>query len=509
VAVFVIRRMIASLLILLASTFIVFVLVANSGDPLGDLKTDQSPNRAQKIAQRTADLHLDQSVPRRYVGWLEGVGKCVMPGQKCDLGTNRQHQDVTTLLDQAMGVTLRLVLVATLLAILIGVTFGIISAIRQYSGFDYTITFAAFVFFSLPIFWVSVLLKQYLAIRFNNWLWDPRISIPWLLGLSLASAVTWGALLGGDRRRRWTVRGIAFVLSALILEYMSLSKWFKTPSLGPVLVTLFCAGSAFGVTWLVAGLRHRSVLYASLASAGVGVVAQFALLPVLDSPSWSGLALLALVTVAVGIGLGYLLGGLDRAQAARAAALTGLLCGFWIMVDRTLDRVPHYSMQVNGRLMATISANTPNLNGNFYDFLIDDLTHLVLPTIAIMLISFATYTRYTRSTMLEVMNQDYIRTARAKGLTERTVIMRHGFRNALIPVTTLMAFDLGNVIAGAVITENVFGWQGMGSLFVHALTVTDPAPVMAFFIVTAASIVVFNMLADLAYAYLDPRIRLS
>jgi peptide/nickel transport system permease protein len=137
------------------------------------------------------------------------------------------------------------------------------------------------------------------------------------------------------------------------------------------------------------------------------------------------------------------------------------------------------------------------------------VAHLILPTLAIMLISFATYSRYTRATMLETMTQDYVRTARSKGLTERTVVLRHAFRNALIPVTTLMAFDFGAVIAGAVITETVFGWQGMGRLFVTGLQNVEPNPVMAFVVVAAVSIVIFNMIADILYAYLDPRIRLS
>jgi peptide/nickel transport system permease protein len=111
--------------------------------------------------------------------------------------------------------------------------------------------------------------------------------------------------------------------------------------------------------------------------------------------------------------------------------------------------------------------------------------------------------------MLEVMNQDYVRTARAKGLTERTVVVRHAFRNALIPLTTLAAIDFGALIGGAVITEAVFAWRGMGRLFVEGLIQVDPNPVMGFFIVTSVAFVIFNMLADIAYAYLDPRIRIS
>jgi peptide/nickel transport system permease protein len=126
-----------------------------------------------------------------------------------------------------------------------------------------------------------------------------------------------------------------------------------------------------------------------------------------------------------------------------------------------------------------------------------------------MLISFATYSRYTRASMLETLKADYVRTARAKGLPERTVVVRHAFRNALIPVTTLAALDFGAVIGGAVITETVFGWKGMGQLFREGLDIPDPNQVMGFFLVVAISVIVFNLLADLSYAWLDPRIRLD
>jgi peptide/nickel transport system permease protein len=131
----------------------------------------------------------------------------------------------------------------------------------------------------------------------------------------------------------------------------------------------------------------------------------------------------------------------------------------------------------------------------------------VLPTIALLLISFASYTRYSRAGMLEVLNQDFIRTARAKGLPERTVVVRHAFRNMLIPITTLVAFDVGALLGGAVITERVFAIPGMGSLFNLGLSRGDLNPVMAYFLVIAAMAILFNFLADLAYAALDPRVR--
>jgi len=160
-------------------------------------------------------------------------------------------------------------------------------------------------------------------------------------------------------------------------------------------------------------------------------------------------------------------------------------------------------------VIATIGSSTPNFEGNFWEVTLDQLGHLILPTIAIVLISIAQYTRYTRSSMLEVMNADYIRTARAKGLTERTVIVRHGFRNALIPITTIIALDVGGLIGGAVITETVFGWSGMGRYFNDALKIPDPNAVMGFFLVVGTTIVLANMIADISYGFLDPRIRLS
>jgi peptide/nickel transport system permease protein len=171
------------------------------------------------------------------------------------------------------------------------------------------------------------------------------------------------------------------------------------------------------------------------------------------------------------------------------------------------------SSAIRGRPIPTVGSRAPRLDGDFWITGIDTFTHLILPTTALILVSVASYSRYARASLLEVMNQDYIRTARSKGLTERTVIMRHAFRNALIPITTIVAFDVGGLIGGAVITERVFGRPGMGEMFVSALgTGSDPVdlnPVMAFFVVTAIAAVLANMLADLSYAALDPRIRVG
>lgn len=139
--------------------------------------------------------------------------------------------------------------------------------------------------------------------------------------------------------------------------------------------------------------------------------------------------------------------------------------------------------------------------------LADRLRHLVLPLGILTLFSAARYTRYLRASMLEVLGQDYIATARAKGLGERVVIHKHALKNATIPVVTIVALDLPQLFSGALITETMFSWPGMGRLFWEATLRLDYPVLMAVMTVAAALVVVFNLAADLAYGFLDPRIR--
>ncbi len=506
--VFIARRIIVSFFTLLAATFVVYALVANAGDPLAELRQIPDQNRQElAIAARTDLLNLDQPFFTRYLGWLTAASGCLVGA--CDLGQSITQQQVTTLTVQAMGSTLRLVTAATFVAILFGVTIGILSALRQYTGFDYVVTFFAFLFFSLPIFWVAVLLKEFGAIRVNDWLEDPKIPLLVVVALTALSALAWQAILGGSRRRRVLVALVAAASTAAVLVYLSESRWFARPALGPVLVVLISLVWAFGVTLLLAGIRNRGVLYSSVATTAVVIIGSAALTSALRDPSWAFIALCTLGIVVVGVLAGYLLGGLDRPLAIRAAVLSGLLAGVTVFTDYVLVSFARYSERVSGVVVKTIGSGTPNFDGTFWEIFLDRGLSLVLPTTALILISFATYVRYTRASMLEVLNMDYVRTARAKGLTERTVTVRHAFRNALIPVTTLAAFDFGAVIGGAVITETVFGWRGMGALFRTGLLTRDPNPVMAFFLVTAVLVVIFNLVADILYAYLDPRIRLA
>jgi peptide/nickel transport system permease protein len=119
----------------------------------------------------------------------------------------------------------------------------------------------------------------------------------------------------------------------------------------------------------------------------------------------------------------------------------------------------------------------------------------------------AVYSRYMRASLLEVLGADYVRTARAKGASERRVVGRHAMRNAMIPVTTQLAGDVGAVFGGLVITETVFQWPGMGPLFLDAMQSGDYQVILPWLMITAFAVVFFNLLADLAYGVLDPRIR--
>ncbi len=133
--------------------------------------------------------------------------------------------------------------------------------------------------------------------------------------------------------------------------------------------------------------------------------------------------------------------------------------------------------------------------------------HMVLPVLTIAAISIAAYSRYIRSNMLEVINSDYVRTAHSKGLHERIIIWRHAFKNASLPLVTLIGLDLPFLLAGALVTESIFQWPGMGRLFLHHLDRADFPVLMGILMLVSVMVVVFQILTDVAYTWLDPRIR--
>jgi peptide/nickel transport system permease protein len=178
---------------------------------------------------------------------------------------------------------------------------------------------------------------------------------------------------------------------------------------------------------------------------------------------------------------------------------------FWfglllIIIFHVTLKKPDGTPLLPGSGMATLGA----------DFsLVDRIEHLILPVTMLALVSAAGYMRYMRSSMLDVIHEDYVRTARAKGLRERAVIFKHAMRNALIPLVTLIGLDLPSLFGGALFTETIFAWPGIGRLYFTAALKTDYPVIMAVLVIYSGLIILSSLLVDILYAALDPRIRLS
>jgi peptide/nickel transport system permease protein len=319
---YIVRRMLYSAAVLIAASFLVFFFVTVSGDPIAGLRVtpNVSPEYIDQISERK---HLNDPIPVRYWYWVQDA---VTDQFGTTLLSNRP---ILPDLWRVMKNTLQLVLIAQTLAIILGVGIGLLSALRQYSIFDYGATSLSFLGLATPVFWLGLMVQVLIVYIFD-----------------------------------WT--------------------------------------------------GHRLFPIANLNDVSPGEGIHFAL---------------------------------DRAH------------------------------------------------------------HLVMPVFVLMVAGMATYSRYMRASMLEVVNSDYVRTARAKGLNERKVTMKHAFRNALIPVVTISALDFGTLLGGAIVTETVFSLDGMGLYFINALSAADPYPVMAWLMITASMIIIFNLLADILYGVLDPRIR--
>ncbi len=318
------RRVLISVPILIASTFVVFVMVSLSGNPLNQLLARNPPPPPRTIELERQRLNLDEPLLERYWGWITGI-------LRGDFGPSVQStMEIGPEIADRFLVTLRLIALAMVVALILAIIVGVVSAVKQYSGLDYGFTFVGFLFLAMPSFWFAILLKE-AGISFNN---------------AVGSQV------------------------------------------------LFTIGDS--------------------------------------------------------------------------------------------------SVYVQGGLWAEVA---------------DILGHMILPTISLALLSFAAWSRFQRASMLEVLDSDYVRLARAKGLRRGQVMRRHALRTALIPLTTVTALDLGAIISGAVVTETVFQWRGAGSFLLEAIRRDDLYAVQAWLLVSATFIILFNLVADLLYGVLDPRIR--
>jgi len=505
------RRIAISFFILLGSSFMVYNLEAIAGDPLAALAESNAQNKAYLMKRLIAELQLNVPPPARYFLWLKGVAG-IFVGH-LDFGKTRSGGPVVDLIGSAVPITLRLVTAATILAIILGISIGVLSAIRQYSRLDYTMTFISFLFFSLPVFWIAVLLKQYLAIGFNDFLLDGKVTSPFMIWVPLVMALITAGFIGGGRKRFWLSFGIGLVSTELLLQLLNILDWFQKPGLGIVLVVLFSAGLGLAVAGVTMGFENKAGRYSSLSVVALGAILYIPFN--LVKGEWLNLWIflgLAVLTPVIGGLVGRLWAKEDRGALTRIGAITAVITALVTVLDKLMQVWHPYvnSDAISGRPLPTISAGNSLMDShNYWWQLLDLLLHLLLPTLGLMLISFAGYVRYARSSLLEVMNMDYIRTARAKGLNERTIVVRHALRNAMIPLTTLIAFDLSGLIGGAFITESIYGWKGMGTLFLEAVGSQDLNLLMGVFLMTSFLALMGNLLADITYSALDPRIRMG
>ncbi len=395
---FILRRLLVAVPLLFFASIITFVMVINIGTPLEIENAQTNPRfSSQALAELKREYGIGQPPLERYVDWVSGF-------VKGDWGENYDSKEIRPLMWQRIQVTVRLLIAASIMSVILGVIVGIIGAIRQYTAFDYFMTFLAFLFFSIPAAVLAGFLKEWGAIKMNPWLRRPSMSTTVL---------------------------IALALFGLVAGFLVMRNRYKYER-----------------------VRPRSKY---------------------------------LVGAAVGLGIAV-----------------GAIVVFKIGWDGNV-----YRLRNPKPLIPTVGQTTPGLEGDFVDRMQDYFWHMLLPTTALILIGFAGYSRYMRASMLDVMSSDYVRTARAKGISERRVTLLHGVRNALIPLITVVALDFGALLSGAIITETIFGWTGMGSFFRDALKERDPRMLLAFVMVTAISVVIFNLIADIIYAQLDPRIRID
>jgi glutathione transport system permease protein len=321
---YIIRRLAIGILLLLLASMALFVLVHYSGDPLALLRQRTPPPPPSVLKARAALLHLNVPIWDQYWIWLSNA-------VRGNFGTTIQGLPVNSQLTLHLFVTLRMVVLATVLAIFVAVPIGVLAAVKKGKPQDHVVNVSNFLLLAIPTFVIGTLLKEFVAIPINQ-------------------------------------------------------------------------------------ATGKQIFY-------------------------------------------------------------------------------------------TIGQQSPILSGPWLGRLPDYAAHTVLPVITLILVTYPSWAIYQRSSVLESLDSDYVRLARAKGISPRRVLLRHVLRNALIPVTTVVALDFAAIIGGAIITEYIFSWDGMGTWFIQGVTGRDVNIVLAFLLVTATAIILFNLLADILYAFLDPRIR--
>jgi peptide/nickel transport system permease protein len=258
-------------------------------------------------------------------------------------------------------------------------------------------------------------------------------------------------------------------------------------------------------TWFT-GFLHGDLGTSERTGDSVSSMLRHALWPSLQLMFW-GLIIALVLAIAVGVysavtqySVGdYAFTGSSYVGIAMPTFLFGLLA------ISLLVTWPVTKFHLDQPILYSVGLHSEGQSG----FNLDYLRHLALPVAALTVQSVAVWSRFQRASMLDILNADYVRTARAKGVPQRKVIFKHAFRNALIPLVTVVALDTAFLVGGLVITEQIFSIAGMGRLFLDSLTFGDAPVLLGWFLVVALFVITFNLFADLAYGVLDPRIRVS
>ncbi|MET9630744.1 ABC transporter permease [Lentzea sp. NPDC006480] len=225
---------------------------------------------------------------------------------------------------------------------------------------------------------------------------------------------------------------------------------------------------------------------------------------------------LFLLGITLGIAFGVLIGVVSAIRQYKfsdyfATLFSFILLSTPVFVLGTLLKMGAQGVNdsIGTNLLIFVGEETPGFQGNWFEHLGDRLQHLIVPTLTIALGQIAYYSRYQRSSMLDVLGSDFLRTAQAKGLTRRKALMKHGLRTALIPMATLFAFGFGLLVVGGTFTERIFTWYGMGDWLVTGISAQDTNITATVTLFVAVCVLFSGWLADVLYAALDPRIRVN
>ena len=455
---YILRRLVQIIPLLLLISIVVFTLIElQPGDPIIDSLVLANPEMtAEDIAQLRRIYGVDLPIPVKYSRWL-------MRAVQGDLGYSRLYRipALDFILERRLPNTLALSGLAFFLALAVSIPTGIFVALRQYSLPDYLISFLNFLGFSTPVFWLGIMLIILTSLV---------ITVPTTQGAPTAPldasvrAIEEEEVGGALRRNVVLETADGIVLPIPIRDLRPRVQVGSSVTAGEALATvrrelLPAGGFTSGVRPYVTEGSPRSNV------AGVASIRH-------DNGS-------TIVTVEGFLG--------TESYTIPPGFRVSIEDGQRVRNNQTLAR--RYTFR---QVMA---------------FVADRLYHLILPAFTLSVIQMAQWTRFMRSSMLEVMNLDYVRTARSKGLSEQRITYKHTLRNAMIPIITLIGLAVPGLVSGAVLTETVFNWPGMGTALLEALISKDYNVAMAVIVLLSFLTISFNLLADIAYALVDPRIQ--